>query len=42
MSVPLQKEDYIMFIVGVDIAKRAHEAIIIDDKDAAVQKKVHH
>jgi transposase len=27
-----------MFIVGVDIAKRAHEAIIIDGNGTVIQK----
>ena len=27
-----------MFIVGVDIAKRSHEAIVIDDSGALVHK----
>lgn len=27
-----------MFIVGVDIAKRSHEAIILDDSGSVVRK----
>ena len=32
------KEVNSMFIVGVDIAKRSHEAIVIDDSGSIVKK----
>lgn len=38
MSVILVKGDFYMFIVGVDIAKRAHEAMVIDSSGTVIQK----
>lgn len=37
MSVILVKGVFHMFIVGVDIAKRAHEAIVIDSSGTVIQ-----
>lgn len=38
LSVNFKKEVKSMFIVGVDIAKRSHEAVVIDDSGNIIKK----